>query len=243
MGKILLYGATGYTGKLCARVLLQYGLQPVFAARSAKVAQIAETLGCSYAIFNLEDGAGLREKLKGVDLVINLAGPFSITQKSLITACVAAQCHYVDIAGEVEALQSAFLFDSQAKDAGIMVMPGAGFGVVPTDIAAKMVSELLPNATQLTIAYATEGGASRGTLKTVLKDINTTGHRRINHTLELARPADSTLDFEVTGKKFKAVYNPWRGDLFTAGISREKNKRFQSKGRRLIGSPPGVWLR
>lgn len=219
MNKILIYGATGYTGKLCARELVRHGLEPILAARGKHVQQTAETLGCRSAIFDLKNEALLLKNLRGVELVINLAGPFSMTQNPLIKACVTAQCHYLDIAGEVEEVRSAFLFDSQAKNAGLMVMPGAGFGVVPTDVAAKLVSEVLPDASQLTLAYATEGGASRGTLKTVLNSINATGYRRLNHTLVPARPAEASLDFTVAGKKFTAVYNPWRADLFTAGLS------------------------
>ena len=219
MNKLLIYGATGYTGKLCAEIMLKRGLEPILAARSNRVENTAKELDCNYAVFDLKNEGPLHQNLKDIDLVVNLAGPFAITQKPFINACLSTQCHYVDIAGEVEEIQSAFVFDDEAKKAGIMIMPGAGFGVVPTDIAAKMTQELLPDASHLTIAYATEGGASRGTLKTVLKNINASGVKRINNNLEIAKPAESVLDFRVAGKKFKAVYNPWRADLFTAGVS------------------------
>ena len=71
----------------------------------------------------------------------------------------------------------------------------------------------------ITILYATEGGASRGTLKTLLKDINRAGVRCVGGELITARPAESSQDFAIAGKSFHAVYNPWRADLFTAGIS------------------------
>ena len=98
-------------------------------------------------------------------------------------------------------------------------MPGAGFGVVPTDIAAQLASTLVASPTQLTIAYATKGGASRGTLKTILKDIDKPGIMIVNGKQEYAMPAIRSIQFTVNNKKFKAVYNPWRADLYTAQIS------------------------
>lgn len=98
-------------------------------------------------------------------------------------------------------------------------MPGEGFGVVPTDIAAKKLSEKLPDAVELIIAYVTMGGASRGTLKSVLKNIHLPGVKIINEKPEKAMPAETDFFFETDGKKYLVVYNPWRADLFTAGIS------------------------
>jgi len=219
MGNVLIYGATGYMGKLCARELQKQGLQPILAGRSTTVTTVAQTLQCPSAVFGLDKLMEIERQLAGVTVVINLAGPFVKTQKALIEACITQQCHYIDIAGEVNEMESAFAFDRAARQAGIMLMPGAGFGVVPTDIAARLAKERLPDATDLTIYYATEGGASRGTLKTVLTDIHKPGVRRVNGALVTAQPAETSATFTVAGKSFTAVYNPWRADLFTAGLS------------------------
>lgn len=219
MNNFLIYGATGYMGKLCAREMLNAGMRPILTGRSDRVWDVANSLGCEAAVFDLEKQDEIQRHLKGVKLVINLAGPFEQTQKPLIQACLAMGCHYIDIAGEVKEMQSAFAFCDEAQRAGIMLMPGAGFGVVPTDIAAWMAKELLPDASDLAILYATEGSASRGTLKTVLQDINRSGVRRVKRELVVANPAESSATFTVAGKTFNAVYNPWRADLFTAGLS------------------------
>ena len=217
--RILIYGATGYMGKLCAREFLKQGLQPILAARSMKVNAIAESLNCPAVVFSLDNPKEIAAKLQGLVLVVNLAGPFTKTQAPLIQACLQAGCHYIDIAGEVDEMVSAFAFDDAAKQAGVMLMPGAGFGVVPTDIVAYLAKQQLPDASTLKILYATEGEASRGTLKTVLKNINQPGVQRVNKELVEAYPAASKMTFEVAGKSFTAVYNPWRADLFTAGLS------------------------
>ncbi|MEM7134489.1 MAG: saccharopine dehydrogenase NADP-binding domain-containing protein [Chloroflexota bacterium] len=219
MTNVIIYGATGYMGKLCAKRMRQEGLQPILAARSNRVQTLAQELDCKSVVFGLDDAIAIERALAGVALMVNLAGPFALTQKPLIEACLAQGVHYIDIAGEVNEMESAFVFDEAAKEKGIMLMPGSGFGVVPTDIVAAMAKELLPDATRLTILYATEGGASRGTLKTVLKDIHRAGVKRVNGEFVAAQPAESSMDFTVAEKSFTAVTNPWRADLFTAGIS------------------------
>ena len=217
--KILLYGVTGYTGKLCAQEMLAQGLRPLVAARSAGVAEVAAELGCEFVQFGLDDTAVVAAQLQDIDVVINTAGPFALTQKALVTACIATGTHYLDIAGEVADVQTVHAFDEQAREAGAMLLPGAGFGMVPTDIAAVLAQEKLPDATRLTLVFATEGGASRGTLKTVLKDIDKLGVVRRDGELVSARAGEKSLTVTVVGEKITAVSNPWRGDLFTAGVS------------------------
>jgi short subunit dehydrogenase-like uncharacterized protein len=180
---------------------------------------LAAALGLRSAVFDLSEPAVIGQHLQNVALVVNLAGPFSRTQSPLIEACLATKTHYIDIAGEVDEMRSAWSYDAAARDHGIMIMPGAGFGVVPTDIVANAAMRLLPGATSLKIAYVTRGGVSRGTLHTVLKDINSIGVQRVDGALVPAVPAHSAMNFAVAGKRFRAFYNPWRADLFTAGLS------------------------
>lgn len=214
--KILIYGATGYTGKLFAKHLLAQNQKPILAGRSDKVNKIGEKLNCETRIFSTDKAHGF---LKDVNVLVNLAGPFTKTQENLIKACINTKTHYLDIAGEVPELETAFKYQEDAQKAEIVVISGAGFGIVPTDIAAKLASELLENPTELMIAYATEGAASRGTLHTVLKDIHKAGVIIKNGKQEIAQPAKNSYKFQVGEKNFKAVYNPWRADLFTAQIS------------------------
>lgn len=210
---ILIYGATGYTGKLFADYLLKKGIVPVLAGRSEKVKLIAEDRKCEARIFSTDRAA---DHLKDIDILINLAGPFSQTQSDLIQACLSSGTHYMDIAGEVNELKTAFAFDERAKDKGIVVVPASGFGVVPTDMAAHEACQGIEDIHELTIAYATKGEASRGTLFTVLKDINSPGVEWKNGSHIEALPAKSSMNFQVGGNQMKGVYNPWRADLFTA---------------------------
>ncbi len=217
--KLLIYGATGYTAKVFARELVKNNIEPVLAARSESVIHVAEKFNCENRIFPLDESSTIDKQLRDIHLVANLAGPFHVTQNPLIQSCLNTGTHYIDIAGEVPAMESAFMYDQQANNAGIMIMPGAGFGVVPTDIAAALAHEHLPDATWLKIAYATKGGVSQGTLRTILKHVDKPGFIRCDGKWEQANPAFQQMKFTVQGKDFTAVYNPWRADLFTAYVS------------------------
>lgn len=214
--KILIYGATGYTGKLFSKYLVQNKLNPILGGRSKSVQIFAQELGCEARIFGIDSAA---EHINDIDIIVNLAGPFAITQTPLIEACIKTKTHYLDIAGEVSEVMVANQFHNQALQAGLVIIPAAGFGVAPTDIAAKLAIDKIENPTNLTISYATKGGASRGTLKTVLKDIHKEGVRLENGVFHKAMPASKELETTVFNQRFKAVYNPWRADLFTARIS------------------------
>lgn len=211
--KILIYGASGFTAKLFAKKALNQQMNFVLAGRSN-----FETKSI-YRKFSLERPTEIDSQLQDIKLLINLAGPFSKTNIPLIEACIRTKTHYIDIAGEYNEFKTAYNYHQKAIDAGIMLMPGAGFGVAPTDIAAKLAQELLPNATHLTIGFVTNGGASRGTLNTILKDIETTGIRVKDGNEMPAEPASTHFNFSYQNKNQKLVYNPWRADLFTAQIS------------------------
>ena len=217
--KVLIYGALGYMGQLTARYAREARLPVVLAARNPDLTKVAQTLGVEIRIFGLTDAALVRQQLTDVVVVVNLAGPFAVTSRPLIDACIATGTHYIDIAGEYPDFETAYSFNEAAQKAGVMLMPGAGFGVVPTDIAALLAHQKLPDATELTIAYATIGGASQGTLKTVLTDINKPGVVRLNGQFFPINPAVDTLTFRADGKAHTVVTNPWRADLFTAFYS------------------------
>jgi short subunit dehydrogenase-like uncharacterized protein len=162
----LIYGATGYTGELIAREAVTRGIRPILAGRSPeKVATLARELGCEHRVFDLA-----HPDLSGVALVLHCAGPFNATSKPMVDACLREKVHYVDITGEIVVFESIFRRDAEAKSAGITLLPGAGFDVVPTDCLAAMLKERMPDATELWLAFAMIGGeVSRGTLKTMLE--------------------------------------------------------------------------
>lgn len=166
----LLYGANGYTGVLIAKLAAEYGLQPTLAGRNEKaIHALAMELKLPYQIVDLADANVLQTILSEFSLVLHAAGPFQITAKPMIEACLATQTHYLDITGEIPVFEMAKRFNEAAIQAKIMLMPGVGFDVVPTDCMALFLSKKLPDANLLQLAFASVGGGlSHGTATTMV---------------------------------------------------------------------------
>jgi short subunit dehydrogenase-like uncharacterized protein len=152
-GSWMIYGAAGYTGALIARHARERGHRPVLAGRSAPaVTALAEELGMPHRQLTLDDPAALTAALDPVDLVLNAAGPFLHTAAPLAEACLAAGVHYLDIGNELQAFRALYDLDQRARQAGVTIMPGAGFGVVATNCLARYVSDAVGGATMLEVA-------------------------------------------------------------------------------------------
>jgi saccharopine dehydrogenase (NAD+, L-lysine-forming) len=168
----LLYGATGYTGRLVARLAVERGQRPVLAGRcAAKLAPLASELGLEHRVFALDDPAALRRGLEGVESVAHCAGPFSGTALPMVEACLDTGTHYLDITGEIDVLEQVHGLSERAREAKVVLLPGAGFDVVPSDCLAASVAAALPSATHLDVAFTVGGGASRGTALSMLEGL------------------------------------------------------------------------
>ncbi len=141
----LIYGANGYTGELIAREAAARGMKPILAGRSQnKIEPLAKELGLVFRTFSLEDKKSLDYTLKEVDFVIHCAGPFSLTSAQMVNGCLRTGTHYLDITGEIQVFEEMAARIAKAKDAGIMIMPGVGFDVVPTDSLACHLKNRMP---------------------------------------------------------------------------------------------------
>jgi len=213
----LLYGANGYTGELIARYSHQYNLQPILAGRRKEVIEpLANKLNFPYRIFDLNDTAVLNTVLKEVKAVIHAAGPFQFTAMKIIEACLQTGVHYIDINGDIAVFEMIKRYDAAAKKAGIMLLPGAGFDVVPTDCVALQLKKRLPDAVALKLAFATiNGGLSHGTASTMITRLGEKGAVRKDGKI-IRRPLGENgmwVDFGV--KKLFVMSIPW-GDISTA---------------------------
>jgi len=215
MGTILLYGATGYTGQLIAQHAVSIGLRPVLAGRSRdKLVPLAEQLGLESRVFDLRSPAAVREGIAGATVVLLAAGPFSATSKPMADACLAGGVHYLDITGEVGVFEALAARDAEAKAAGVMLLPGSGFDVVPSDCLAAHVAQRLPDVTRLRISIGGLGKVSRGTFKTMLESLGRgTLVRRNGQVVEAHPPPRAAADFGTGSTPTIGV--SW-GDVSTA---------------------------
>lgn len=166
----MIYGASGYTGLLVSEEALRRGHQPVLAGRSPeKIIPLAERLGLRYVVVTLRDEETLATILASFDLVFHAAGPFCDTSAPMLRACLKSGTNYLDITGELSVLKHTLSAHQRAREKGIALMSGAGFGVIPTDCMAKHVTDRVSDATRLEVAVATTGKPSAGTMKTILE--------------------------------------------------------------------------
>lgn len=212
----LLYGATGYTGRLIARRAVERGMRPVLAGRNAaKLLPLAAELGLEHRVFGLQDATVVRRGLHGVDGVAHCAGPFARTALPMATACVETGTPYLDITGEIDVFESLHALDRRAAAAGVTLLPGAGFDVVPTDCVAALLAARLPDATQLDLAFLAGGGPSPGTARTALAGVAEGGRLRAGGEIRVVPMGSRQVRAAFPSGARTVVSVPW-GDVSTA---------------------------
>lgn len=215
----MIYGANGYTGELIAREAHARGLQPVLAGRSAqRIRPLAAELGLPHLAFDLADAAAAARAVQGHGLVLNCAGPFSATAAPMIEACLAARAHYLDITGEIAVFEHAQAQDARAKAAGVVLCPGVGFDVIPTDCVAAALKQALPDATHLALGFDTDSGLSAGTAKTSVEGLGLGGRARVDGEIRKVPLAWHVRRIDYGRGPKTAMSIPW-GDVSTAWYS------------------------
>jgi short subunit dehydrogenase-like uncharacterized protein len=215
----IIYGANGYTGKLAAMESVRRGMRPVLAGRNeAAVAQLAGELSLEFRVFSLDDPDEARRGIEGLELVLHCAGPFSVTSQPMISACLAQGVHYLDITGEISVFANAHEQNEQARRADVVLLPGAGFDVVPSDCLAASLVGALPAATRLLLAFEAAGGPSPGTAKTSIEGLARGGCVRRDGKLKRVPLAWKTRTIPFAHAERTGVTIPW-GDVFTAFVS------------------------
>ena len=162
-GKLLIYGATGYTGRLISHHAVQSRLNIEVAGRNSdRVCALADSLGVGSRTFSLDNAEKLRRGLDGVQCVLHCGGPFSETALQMMDACIESKVHYLDITAEFSVYALAESKSAAAHSAGVMLLPGVGWDVVPSDCLALHTSKRVENPDKLRIALKHFGGFSRG---------------------------------------------------------------------------------
>lgn len=214
--RLLIYGAYGYTGKLIVDEALRVGLRPTLAGRDGNaITEMSRDLGLPGIAFSLEDAQEMRRALETSDVVLHCAGPFHRTSKPMANACLATGTHYLDITGEIDVFEALAARDDEARQRNVMLLPGCGFDVVPTDCMAAFLAARLPEAERLRLAFSSGGGISRGTMNTMIDNLGEPGAIRRAGKIVPVPPAYDSLDVDFGRGPRKVVTIPW-GDVSTA---------------------------
>ncbi|HNB41230.1 MAG TPA: saccharopine dehydrogenase NADP-binding domain-containing protein [Anaerolineales bacterium] len=217
MKKILVYGSYGYTGKLIVEHAMQEGLQLILAGRDEKqLREQAEKYKLEYRVFAVEETAKLDAALQEVDAVLHCAGPFVLTYRAMVEACIRNKKHYVDISGEIEGFEALALMNDEAKRAGVMLLPGGGFDVVPSDCLIAYTASKLPNASDLKLYIKSIGsGISRGTARSGIENSHRQGRIRRDGKIVSVPNLYDSKDIDFGRGPSKLVTMGW-GDVSTA---------------------------
>jgi saccharopine dehydrogenase (NAD+, L-lysine-forming) len=179
---LLIYGANGFAGQLIVEECVRRGLRPIVAGRNAeavralaahhqleaRVAPLSRRLSPDLPRLTPPDplppppSDELRAILAGVHVVLHCAGPFFRTSGPMVQACLEVGAHYLDITGEITVFEACRHQHTAARQRGVVILPGVGFDVVPTDCLAARLAAQLPGASLLELAFAGGGGFSRG---------------------------------------------------------------------------------
>ncbi|WP_323675003.1 saccharopine dehydrogenase NADP-binding domain-containing protein [Halorubellus sp. PRR65] len=212
---VLVYGSYGYTGALIAKqAAASSDLDPVVAGRNGeKVREQAAELALESEVFSVD--GDVASHVADFDAVLNCAGPFSKTAEPMVDACVETGTHYLDITGEWQVFDALAARSDEAAEAGIMLLPGTGFDVVPSDCLAAHLHDRLPDAESLTLALGGMGGLSPGTATTMVENFGDDGVIREDGTLKRVPQAFDDREFEFSHGTRSGMTIPW-GDVVTA---------------------------
>lgn len=212
----MIYGATGFTGRLLVEEALKRGHRPLLVGRSAeKLASLAEQLGLDWVAVELTDSAKLTNLVGQVELVFHAAGPYIHTAAPMREACLTAGTHYLDMTGELPVFEATFAAHERALAVGIALISGVGFDVIPTDCLACYVAGQLENPVELIIGVAPITRASAGTTKAGLEMLSDGVQMRRGGQLMPAGEVPAIRQIQFSHQAMSATLTSW-GDLSTA---------------------------
>ena len=175
---IIIWGATGFTGKLICNYLANHNdinnIKWAIAGRDKnRLSQIAKKHSISYYIANSFDSKSLDKLSEDSQLIITTVGPYSIYGEKLIASCIKNNTHYLDLTGEpnfVKRISSKY--KNAAQNSKAIIMHSCGFESVPSDLGAYLtVKQLNGQNVDLTYYLKTKGRISGGTWASFLNSI------------------------------------------------------------------------
>lgn len=217
--RALLYGASGYTGRMIARYLADRGVDLILAGRNPQsVRAVADPLGFAWRSFDLQSPDPVDAGLQNVDVVLHAAGPFMRTAEPMMAACLRTGTHYLDVSGEWPVFTAAMELGEAAVAAGVMLMPGVGFTVAVTDCFLALAIRRRPDAVKLRLGVSLPRRLSRGTLVTAAQFVGPDALIRRGGRLQTVPGGVLTHAFDFGDGLREATAASW-ADLVTGGYT------------------------
>jgi short subunit dehydrogenase-like uncharacterized protein len=176
---------------------------------------VARALAMPYKVLGLEDPRELDAALRDVTVLINAAGPFEITARPIVEACLRTGTHYLDVTGDLPVVRYLHGLDPAAREADVMIMPAAGFVVVASDCLAAHVAARLPDAQYLWLGFSRGDTISRGSFTSMLGLIGRDVTIRRDGRLCTVPMGKLERAFDYGGGDSLSIAVPWP-DPFTA---------------------------
>ena len=177
----MIYGATGYTGRLVCEYAKSLGLIFVIGGRTERnIRELASSLEVACDVFELENAEKVDSSLVSIQLVLNCAGPFIRTAKPLINACIRNGVHYLDISAELESYKLAEERTMDAARANVMLMPGCGGSIAMLGCLAGHALKNIKTVSSIDIALCVAGSMSRGSATSATESSMTNCLQRSN---------------------------------------------------------------
>lgn len=172
--QVLVYGATGFTGRLCAKYLKENypDLSWAIGGRNKnKLEQLKNemNLTCDILIADAENYEDLSNMVKETKVLITTAGPYAKYGSLLLKACIFEKTHYTDITGENHWVKKQMdLYNEDAISKGVRIIPSCGYDSLPSDIGTLFaVNQLNKSIKKVEVFHSASGGASGGTIESI----------------------------------------------------------------------------
>ena len=228
---IVIYGATGFTGKLCVKYLTENAkdLRWAIAGRNlTKLSQVAirfspqtETL-----VADGDDKKALDAITGRAKVIISTAGPFHRYSSKLVASCVQNSTHYVDITGETFWIKEIIdKHHSEAVSKGVRIIPSCGYDSLPSDLGVFFSSKQLGKPIKRIESYHTgQGGASGGTIETgfSMGDLNLGKEMQDPFLLnpeDSVTPEQRSLSSDRVKIRKNKIINAWTGRFIMATMN------------------------
>lgn len=194
---LILYGATGFTGRRCVEYLVKHapvGLRWAIAGRDLrKLELLSHEVERPWVLADANDLESIDQMCSQTRVILSTAGPFALYSEPVVTACMEHQTHYVDITGETPWIKSLIdRYHERAQHSSVIILPACGFDSVPSDLGVWLLKERGAPLEKVDAAFSLRGGFNGGTIASAL-NLAESGESRALSKRTLLCPEDHGL--------------------------------------------------